>query len=278
MIIEVSLPDAAFRLIWTFLALGFGCGRLGYDAGGPSVAPDAQVATAYDAPVMATFDVPRSDVQTAGCGGLVGGIACEAFELGAPTGSAWTVEGPVTFALDKGFDGSGGIVIAVSRQKGGPDVAYVRWRTTSPITAGALHARARFHVTAGFAVDSWLILMSMGPGDTEKVSSDLVYEDRIQLAVGPAQVFPRTAPMGFPRDRWVCLELAVEIGSANATGSASLFMDGRPLLAVPPGTSTLLRGGYDQINFGVVHVSGLTGAGEVRVDDVVIARGPIGCD
>jgi hypothetical protein len=77
-----------------------------------------------------------------------------------------------------------------------------------------------------------------------------------------------------PRDRWICLELRVDLSSA--AGAIQLDLDGIRL-AFGTVQSTMPPSGVARAELGIVYSANLPAGATVYVDDAVVAAGPIGC-
>ncbi|MDX2020437.1 MAG: hypothetical protein SF187_09350 [Deltaproteobacteria bacterium] len=128
---------------------------------------------------------------------------------------------------------------------------------------------------------NWMVLLKLwSPGDTNgdsKISFDLLDGDIIQLAVNPANEFPKAAMATPLRGRWFCVELGVGLSGPRGEGQAWLYIDGNLILSSSEGIATIKTRGIDRLSFGL-DVSGADRASEVLVDDVVVATKRIGCE
>jgi hypothetical protein len=82
-------------------------------------------------------------------------------------------------------------------------------------------------------------------------------------------------PIGFPRDRWVCIQ--VEILIAAAGGSITTWLDEVPGPAVT-NADTQPANGYRNVHAGIFSASGYTPPLDVWTDELVLGTSPIPCD
>jgi hypothetical protein len=247
--------------------------------------PDAQPEAAADASTIsadANADTPPAGYRgTATClGRHPTALFCDDFENGLPTGypdySYFSNHGTVTASADRVKQGAQAFRGTLMRVPGQISQASL-WRSMTAIQSGSLHVRAHFYLPSGFVVSNWFVSLQLG-GPAGKLSFDLIYEDRMQIAVNTENaIFRSTNPNTYPRDRWFCAELVIHLGELGGAGSAEVHVDGQKVLEAPIGTDTLPAGGYDYLMAGAPHANGLSAAGEVFMDDVVLATSPIGC-
>jgi hypothetical protein len=81
--------------------------------------------------------------------------------------------------------------------------------------------------------------------------------------------------MAFPRDRWTCVELHVQIDAA--AGRFEAYLDGA-LAVRSPATDTLPGMGYTSVDVGIHYTDPNQGPVEAYVDDVVATTARIGCN
>jgi hypothetical protein len=100
----------------------------------------------------------------------------------------------------------------------------------------------------------------------------LVRPSRVDLTTmdGPFQ-----GTMTFPRDRWVCVELHVQIDPQ--VGLFEGYLDGVLAVSSTP-TNTLPGDGFMNAEVGIHYAEANQGPVEVYVDDVMIARTRVPCD
>ena len=84
----------------------------------------------------------------------------------------------------------------------------------------------------------------------------------IRVAGSPAR---RALGPQFPRNRWVCVEMRINV--ANSGGSAELFLDGQSRARVT-NVDTQMSADYGTIKAGIIYAPSSGGAVEVRVDEL----------
>jgi hypothetical protein len=257
--------------------LAAACGRVGYDqvhAGGVPI--DGQADAAPAGPPDADTDVGRESP----CGVDRAVLFCDDFEQGLPSGP------PGAYRLHRERGGVADLSLARAHRgraalhAGTPAETALAfgWRTVAPpVSSGGLHARA-FVYLPRFAVSRFVGLLELRRADdwtgTQKISVDLVQGDALQLSIRTADRTLVGPAAAFPRERWVCLELAIDVSEAPGAGSVEARVDGAPVVRSPLGLDTRPTDGYGDFLFGLV---GADAGGEVWMDDVVLDDVPIGC-
>lgn len=100
----------------------------------------------------------------------------------------------------------------------------------------------------------------------------LIRPDGLDLSTG--STFIRSTNV-FPRDRWVCVELHVQIDAV--AGIAEAYLDGSRLVR-SSAMKTLPSNGYTNIDVGVHYTNPGQGPVEVFVDDVAAGDQRVGCN
>jgi hypothetical protein len=296
------------------LALTAGCGRLGFavdsqsdaafdsgldaigaagssDAGalgdGSTISDDGALGRGPDSGPM---DANLSDGGSADGGRLDSGsidsgpanlcpeqpgmIFCDGFE--DPTFSRWSFKvvsnGTLTQSTTRFRSGAGSLRATTGTAKMG-NVARYATQALAHQKSGEIWLRYYYYVPSSTVVTSHF---STG------VMSELVPPYfGFSLLVRPAQVaisalsttFPGT--LTFPRDRWACVELHVQIDPT--AGIFEAYIDGALAVRSPP-TNTLPTDGYTSAEVGIHYADTSQGPVEVYVDDVSAANTRIPCD
>jgi hypothetical protein len=102
--------------------------------------------------------------------------------------------------------------------------------------------------------------------------SMIILPDRVEIEASGTR-YPGT--MAFPRDRWTCVELHVQIDATS--GVFEGYLDSK-LVAHSPATNTLPENGYTSADVGIHYTDAAQGPVEVYVDDVVAALTRVGCN
>jgi hypothetical protein len=292
------------------IAAASACGRLAYDevvdaarSGGqvdarPAPTPDARAvvpdgprsptppdaALASDAPAppvdAAAPPADATDPLTSCLQRYPTALLCEDFEGPVPAQpSRYSTEvssGAALMAATAQVHGGARALQASVPQAG----TYARYAFVfpTPLASGSLHLRWWVYLPSTWKTNGWLITMQAGGPGSDKISADVDPGDAWQLAdnVQP-NMFPTSAAGAVARDRWLCLELGITIGKSG-TGRAELRLNDAQILSTLGTNSIPSGGGFTYATFGISHSSGLTAPATVYVDDVVIARDPIGCN
>lgn len=102
-----------------------------------------------------------------------------------------------------------------------------------------------------------------------------IYDTNIDIhAHSMAADFVQRIDQPMPRDRWVCMELHVQIGPS---GLVELAVDGQPLLVQTAVDTRPPNGDLRRMRVGIPSKP-LTVPGDVHVDDVIVDTAPIGCN
>lgn len=212
-------------------------------------------------------DAPDGSVDTSACDRPTTFI-CDTFDEGV---HATTVYGDTEWLALAGPDGTGAF-----RANGAPNasaVAIYEW--TDPITAGPLHARVRLRIAPGDPIENYAVLLQLDNGvetsGREKVSADMATGDALSIAA-PFSGRGGETTLTMPRERWVCLELAIAV---DASGTMEVFLDGTRMHGYDS-VDTVVPGGFRRLIISSL-VSDADPPVDILFDDLVAATAPIGC-
>jgi len=153
--------------------------------------------------------------------------------------------------------------------------SQVQMPLLSPVNGGALYARWYAFLPSGLSMSQYLIMLELWPGDwAQRVTVEGVGDDRLEVYQGTTGATLVSAAGTFPRDRWVCLELGLEL-SATA-GAASLSADGVQLVA-QSSLANLPSSPIDEVVLSAVPYTDAVGV-DLTLDDLVVGTEPIGCE
>ena len=231
-------------------ALVAGCGRVGFDAGtGDDAGADPFVARI--------------------CDRYPGAVYCNDFEDGL--GSALGNVGG-TLVPTGGFGGSAGISFTADGGEMPGAVVDV-----APVMQGTLWMAGRMRVEPGPFSNQYLVLVQATGANFDKVSFDLVDLDTVQVVNSVDNNGAKLGPDGgFPRGRWFCFELGVDVGAASAQG-VTLRIDDQIVVTGWEGLSTLPPGGFVRVEIAAYAGPANAGAITVTYDNWVVQTQPIGC-
>jgi hypothetical protein len=253
------------------VALGLGCGRVGYD---PSVTrrPDGG-----QAPIPNDGKAPTPSMGQ--CDDYPGAIACADFESsGLDPGWLQGGASPPSIVLGGAPQGAGSLhAVAAPRQS-----STIHTRFPSPVTDGDLYLRAYVRVVNPEAITSnfAILIQAAAPPGPNKLSVDADPSNRLRLVrldSDVAGISPATQPGVVVARTWMCLELHVHVAAPGGAGVSELFLDAVRILSRGPGVDTLPPGGFTGATFGVSNGIGNSGPVEVDIDAVVVSRARIGC-
>ncbi len=199
-------------------------------------------------------------------------LLCEDFE-GAGFSPAWDGGSLDTTAA---FANSGSIAGEVTVAPDGRQ--QLSYQTPAPLTDGLLAIRAFVRLPAADAVESWSILFEIiggsDPGN-ERTSLDL----RDQAGLLFVTFLATGANLGgndlLTPGAWTCVELRLTL--SDTAGSMELRVDDQTVLVNGPGVDTVPVDGVARIGVGAVASPIHAGDTTYAIDDIVIARAPIGC-
>lgn len=186
----------------------------------------------------------------------------------------------------KGADDSDGTLVAGQGAEGSTGYRFVAAPGEMPrlgfdfvptISSGPVFMAARFLLADGLPPADFVVLAQF-TSDTfaDKVSFDLVAEDRAQIANANAANSFSTEPAVVPRARWSCFELSV-IADRIGNGALALSIDDTEVLSGGAGDPTVGPDGFGRIELGTFSSSANTATTDIVFDDVVVDTNPIGC-
>lgn len=145
------------------------------------------------------------------------------------------------------------------------------------IASGSLFLSARFLLSDGPPVADFVVLAQLlSNAFTNKVSFDLVSDDRAQIANAVVPSSIKTEPDAVPRDRWACFELSV-VADRTGNGSLALAIDDAIILGGPTTEPTVGPEGFGKAELGAFASAGNGEAIEIVFDDWVVDTQRIGC-
>lgn len=233
--------------------VGAGCGRVGFEIDQDGGSGGEGGADAFEPRICARY--PQA-------------IYCNDFEDGLG-----------------GVDNNGGMFVAMGGFGGSAGVRFVAdggqmpgvTHDITPVTAGTLRFGARAKVESGAFVDDYLVLAQATTAAFEKVSFDLVDNDSPQVVNSIMSGGGLRAPFGtFPRGRWFCFEVVIEIASASVDG-VTLFIDEQQAVHGWQGESTQPTGGFTRMELAAYASSANSAPITVTFDNWIVQTAPIGC-
>jgi hypothetical protein len=253
------------------LLLGCACGRLGYPGGatdGGTADGDTAPCPGCDAcgPACIPHDATGCDDRHSGA------LFCSGFEDGTLGQHVYTSDGELVLA-PRAYRGQASLRARTLQAPG--DHAVAHWDLPA-ITGGTLYLRTYLYATAVQTGD-WLVLAQLGgmPAGSapQKVSMDIYSDDRL-VVTSTLGNYLLGGDTRLPLDRWLCAELAIEVGDA---GRMEVRLDGVPASYSTTPVDTLPAGGFT--GFFVGYWGGDENmAADVYHDELVVDDAPIGCD
>lgn len=240
------------------------CGRLGFAGDGD------------DAPLDGSTDGSTNDT-----GPLLdctmthpGAKLCSTFE--EPDMGEWdyTVldEGTVSLSTARAYRGSQSLEIETT---GADAFKSARWGKNyvfDEIDSGEIYVRAYYWIESSTMVtDQLSILVTGNAFDPYPSANVMLVPGEIHSNVPMASV---TADFDFPRDRWTCMVLHVEVAN---NGGIEVFIDGSRVLG-RSNINTRVAGGYTNLDVGVHYATPGQLASHFWIDEVVADTAPVACD
>jgi len=177
-------------------------------------------------------------------------------------------DGTATATMLDSHSGTGSLELS-TRSAGA--FAYLE-RDLTPVSSGSLYLRAFLKVPSDQVVDGYdVVMLSNAAADGGMVVSFAGTGLSLSSIAGDDKA---AGAVAFPRDTWVCLEVAIAL---SAVSSATSDLDGER-------NATLLTddgvpaGGYSRVAIGVVRASASQMPTRILIDDLRIASSPIGCE
>jgi hypothetical protein len=242
----------ALRWLWS-ATLVAGCGRVGFE-----VDRDASGDAIDDAPIVARI-----------CDRYPQALYCNDFEDGL-SGLDFT-DG--TIASDIGYGGSAGMSFVAA-----PGAMPRASRTLAvPIESAPFYIAGRMLLAPGAPIEDYVVIAQTTSNVNSKISFDLVSADTAQLVNSVNLGGGRRAAEGtFPRGRWFCYEMMIDVSAASA-GGVTLDVDGQQVLSDWQGFSTLPAGGWIRVEIGAFASPANVTSATVTFDNWVVQASPIGC-
>lgn len=198
------------------------------------------------------------------------GLWCHGFEGEAFTRYPGT-DRPLTVDASDTYHGAGALL---AQSSGGGQTAPVAADFT-PTHTGELYMRAYLKVPAsvdGLHTDIFSLHAPATADASGEHCAVVLRSGGLMLwCIADGAVAEVATP--FPRDRWVCVEWKVVLGTP---GSSELFFDGSSV-ASGAGTTMLTRP-YEHARAGIVYTAEAQTAVDIRLDELMLATEPVGCD
>ncbi len=257
------------RFLSLSLLLAMGCGRIGFTS---TELPPSDGSTTTDG---ATDGASEQQPLQQGCKVThPTALLCDGFE---PVDVAWDYQildfGSVARSEERGAQGDASLKVDIDMVD---EFKSARWGKNAVLeflTDGELHIREYIFMPSTTVVADQLSIMVTGNlVDPFPSANVLLTPGKIHAVVEGED---RSEPFEFPRDRWVCLELHLQIDTT--AGSISIEVDGSTIVS---GTSldTRVVGGYSNIDVGFHYATPTQPGSRMFVDEIVAATAPIGCD
>ncbi|MFN0251979.1 MAG: hypothetical protein ACKV2T_34200 [Kofleriaceae bacterium] len=243
----------ALRWLWS-ATLVAGCGRVGFEAGRDASANDDADDAAIEARICDRYP------QALYCNDFEDGLSGLDFSDG-------------TIASTIGYGGSAGMTFTAA-----PGVMPRASRTlVVPIQSAPFYIAGRMLLAPGAPIEDYVVVAQTISNAGTKVSFDLVSLDSVQLVnsvnMGGAR---RAVAQTFPRGRWFCYEMMIDVGVASA-GGVTLAIDAQEMLSGWQGSSTLPTGGWVRVEIGAFASPANVATATVIFDNWVVQAAPIGC-
>jgi hypothetical protein len=201
-----------------------------------------------------------------------GALLCESFDAPlASEYSTWYGDAPIASLQDCLVAKGAG---ALRYQSAGFDYSQTRMRLASPVSEGPLYARFYAYFPADLTIPEYLALFELwtvDDGPKDKISVDAIGNNQFEINVaGTAAV---SAEGVLTRNRWLCIELALDLSPSN--GSLSLSIDGETVVE-KAGNASFPAAPYSVAVIESVPSEEAQGV-ELAFDELIVATEPIGC-
>jgi hypothetical protein len=221
---------------------------------------------------------PRAGDATACDDLLAGAVFCDGFER-APIDGAWGWIGETNGLVVRDADlVHRGLVSMRAETATSGGIAHVG-KSYPRIDAGDVWARAYVYVPASSPV-AQINLLHVGEGTSpyDSVAVGLHTPSDVSRANIYASESDRSAQatQAFPLDRWVCVQLHVEVSPAPG-GAVHVYIDGEEQITLT-GIDTQPSTGIDSLGAGVLWSPDTQPATVLYVDDVAVGTEPLPCD
>ena len=201
-------------------------------------------------------------------------LFCDGFE--DPTFSRWSFKvlsnGTLTRSTTRSRTGAGSLRATTGAASAGTAARYAT-EVLARQMSGEIWLRYYYYLPSSTLVNTFF-----SAGVVSEISPPydgfalIVHATRVDIA---ALGITYTGTLQFPRDRWTCVELHVQIDPT--AGIYEAYLDGMLAVRSSP-TDTLPADGYTSAEVGVHYADVAQGPLDVYVDDVVVANTRIACD
>jgi hypothetical protein len=201
-----------------------------------------------------------------------GALLCESFDAPFTSEySTWYGEAQIATIQDCLVNQGAG---ALRYKSSGFGYAQTRMRLSSSVAEGPLHARFYAYFPSEMTIPKYLALFELWTIDdspNEKIGVDALGDNQLEFNV--AGTASSSAVGVLKRDRWLCIELGLDLSADSV--AISLSVDGETVITADS-VATSLSGPFSvavvesvpsEESLGVEHV----------FDELVIATEPIGC-
>jgi hypothetical protein len=224
-------------------------------------------------------DRPDGAAAVTACAAFSGARYCEAFE-DPELPEMWRTEisGVVSVDPTLTYRGDGALRARIDETID-PDnqahaIAHAGHRVFESVEQGTLRTRAYVYVPSSSSGEMTFLALSEDAEPYEHVSTGLDVDGTLRIDALTAS-HRESSDFLVPRDRWLCVELAIDVDAA--AGSATVKVDGVARV-VATGLDTRPGGGYDNVIAGVGWAPSAQTDAEVYLDELVVDSGPTPCD
>jgi hypothetical protein len=238
-----------------------GCGRIGFGTSGDDE-PPAGTERAIDGTPRVGCDVLHP-----------GALLCEGFE--SPS-AAWDYtiinQGSAARSTARALQGNASLEAKTFDVTQYKDARWGLNGVLPEITSGDFWIREWYWLeTSTTVTDQLSILVTGNFADPYPSTNVVLMPGLLNVNVnGDSHIIA----YNFPRGRWVCVELHLDVGAA---GRVELAIDGASVLNVP-NVDTRVAGGYTNIDAGVHYATPDQTPAHMFVDEIVAKTSAIGCD
>lgn len=205
---------------------------------------------------------------------IAGALLCETFDTQLPTEYSTWYSGGMTAAVQDCLVHAGGGALRYRSDAFG--YVQTRMRLPAPVSAGPLHVRFFAYIPSALTIPDYLVMFELWQeeaGDEGKISVEVIDNGALEVYLTPNDSAHATAGNAVLRDEWMCIELSLDVASAE--GSMALSLNGTRVIE----QSGVVTRPSNALSVAVVESLPSPEATSVDlvIDDLVIATQAIGC-
>jgi hypothetical protein len=205
---------------------------------------------------------------------IAGALLCETFDTELPPEYSTWYSGTMNAAVQDCLVHTGGGALRYQSDAFG--YAQTHMRLPAPVSSGPLHVRFFAYLPAALTIPDYLVMFELWQQDASddgKISVEVIDNGALEVYLTPNDSAHATAGNTVLRDEWMCIELFLDVASAD--GSMALSLNGTRVIE----QSGVVTRPANALSVAVVEGLPSPEATSVEffIDDLVIATQAIGC-